>query len=118
MKKYLLSLGMLLGAFSANHAIKVTLPAQDVLSQRLREASFEHFVEKTDILSYLAGQEKETLGVIMAVELALYDYGQNLKNPMIENMMQMKKPQLIEILLKDSPEAAKEAQNLLKEMSQ
>ena len=105
--KKLLFLSLLVTGASLQ-AVLITLPEAKVLTARLQQAGFDHFIEKTDIVKNLAGQQKEALGVSMAVELALYDYNQYLKNPMMATMMQMRKPQLIGTLLQDSPDAVKE----------
>ncbi len=111
-----LSLSLLVGISSIN-ATLVTMPDKKVLTERLHAKGFSHFMEKTDIVKQLAGQKKEVMGVIMAVELSLYDYHNNLKNPMMSTMMAMRKPQLIETLLQDNPSAVKEAHGLLEEIS-
>lgn len=102
----------LLVAGASLQAVLITLPEATVLTARLQQAGFDHFIEKTNIVKNLAGQQKEALGVSTAVELALYDYNQYLKNPVMATMMQMRKPQLIEALLQDSPDAIKELKDL------
>lgn len=86
----------------------LTLPSVQVLKQRLAAHGFDHFEEKTQIAEKLGGQKKVPMGVAVAVELALHDYAQNLQNPMIAFMMQMRKPELLEILLQDFPDALTE----------
>lgn len=105
--KKLLFLSLLVAGASLQ-AVLITLPEAKVLTARLQQAGFDDFIEKTDIVKNLAGQQKEALGVNMAVELALYDYNKYLENPMMARIMQMRKPQLIETLLQDSPDAVKE----------
>ena len=83
----------------------ITLPKASVLKERLEKGGFQHFLEKTKIDEKLADKKLKPLGVLLAVELSLYDYVQDLNNPMMSTMMQMRKPQLIEIILKDSPKA-------------
>ena len=116
MKKSLMLFGILLGVVATSYAEPVKLPNRDVLAHRLREKDFGHFIEKTDLIATLADQEKEALGVITAVELAFCDYKAKMQNPMIEMMMQMRKPELIETILNDYPEAIKEAQGFLAEI--
>lgn len=89
-------------------ATPITMPSAEVLKQRLNDAGFTHFIEKTSIVKDLAGQQKEVLGVATSVDLALYDYSENLKNPMMARMMEMRKPQLLQALLQDHPAALKE----------
>ncbi len=117
MKKSLLLFGILFGTFNASRAISVTLPSEEVLSGRLRAADFKYLVEKTNLVDQLAGQEKEVLGVIVAVEQALLDYA--VKQPTIAFVTQKRKPRLIEIILQDAPkEAIEEAQDLLRQIAE
>ena len=92
------------GAAQENEKI-LKMPDATTLQKRLNEAGFEHFVEKTNIVKNLADEELYALGVAGEVETALYDYNENLQQPMIARMMQMRKPQLLEVLLADYPAA-------------
>ena len=95
------------GAAQQNEKI-LKMPDATTLQKRLNEAGFEHFVEKTDIVKNLADRDLYPLGVAVSVETALYDYSEYLKQPMMARMMQMRKPQLLEVLLKDHPAALQE----------
>lgn len=108
MKKLLLTLAILLSLPVVTRAVLVTLPDAQTLTERFADQGLEHFMEKTTIVKSLAGKEREALGVAMAVETALYDYNEYLKNPMMATMMQMSKPLIIQAILKDSPEAIEE----------
>lgn len=103
----LLAFGSLVRA-SDDAKLTVKMPNERVLSERLAEAGFDHFMEKTAIHKKLADKSIYPAGVNLTVELALYDYAENLKNPMIASLMRMRKPQLMEIILKDSPAAIEE----------
>jgi len=114
MKKLIIA-GMLLSISCVGQAMEksdtkktITLPSASVLEKRLKAGGFDHFLEKTRLHKKLGGQKKYVEGVAMAVELALYDYAKDLGSPMMSMMMQMRKPQLFESLLKDSPEALKQ----------
>lgn len=102
-----LSLIVLLSSISSSYAVLVTMPDAKILQERLSAHGFDHFMEKTRIVQQLAGQQKEALGVAMAVELALYDYCQSLP-PMMQSLMTMRKPQLIEALLEGQSAAIQE----------
>jgi len=88
---------------SSNEKGLVTLPKASVLKDRLLEGGFDHFLEKTKLDEKLSGKKLHPLGVSLSVELALYDYAQDLNNPMMAMLMQKRKPQLFEIILKDFP---------------
>ena len=118
MKKIIVSLSVMLAAVNISYAGLVTLPGKDVLKSRLRAQGFDHFVEKTKIIDMLADQEKEVMGVIIAVELSLADYAEYLKQPMMVRMMEMLKPQLIKAILEGNDEAIKEASDLQKEIAE
>jgi hypothetical protein len=60
------------------------------------------------IVNQLADQQKEALGVALRVELALYDYNEYLKQPMLATIMNMRKPEIIKTILQDSPDALAE----------
>lgn len=99
---------------SADVAAKVgqtlTLPSAQELSERLKKTGFDHFMEKTKIHEKLGGQQKKALGVAVQIELSLYDYSQYMKNPMVSAVTAMRKPELLEIFLKDFPEELKALQ--------
>lgn len=83
----------------------IRLADKKTLTDRLNGLGFEHFVEKTTLVKDLADQEKYPLGVVIAVDLALGDYGRKLNNDMVADIMYLRKNQLIKALLKDHPEA-------------
>lgn len=101
--------------FAAAHSKDVTMPSANILQDRLSECGLEHFMEKTKIVSQLAGQTKAPLGVAMTVALSYADYHEDLSRRMPKPMarmmmvqMEMSKPMLFEALLKDEPEALDE----------
>ena len=105
-------------SISCAQAVLVTLPSKEILEKRFNEMGLTYFVEKSKIVNKAAGEEKEALGVAMLVELSIHDYIEYLKKGMPAPMvnisaaqMQMSKPHIFEILLKDSPEALKELQD-------
>ena len=106
MKALILSLTMLAaGSLCMAMDKTIKLPDAAVLKTRLCNAGLDHFVEKTKIDTDLANKELYPMGVAVAVETHLYDYNEYLKQPMMAAMMQMRKPEIIEILLKDHPNA-------------
>jgi hypothetical protein len=97
---------LLLGACNGLIAMEaVKLPSQKEISSRISNLGMDHFVEKTKIDKTLGDQERYPTGVSLAVELALYDYNEYLKQPMMANLMQMRKPEIITAILQDHPEA-------------
>ena len=109
---------MALGTVSISYAGRVRLPGKNILTQRLKNKGFGHFIEKTEIVRDLADQEKEVLGVVLSVQLSLYDYAQSLKQSMGAKMMEKRKSQLIETILEGNSEAIKEAQDILKKIEE
>lgn len=85
--------------------------ALNVLAKPFNDKGFQHFIEKTKIDKDLANRELYPLGVIMAIETHLYDYNEYLKNPMMSRLMQMRKPEIIDILLQNHPEAIRNLVN-------
>lgn len=106
MKKLILSTILLCTISKAMNTIQ--LPSAEILGKRLSENGLGHFMEKTKIDKDLGGRQLYPLGVANAVETALYDYDQYLKQPQIAVLMQTRKPQIIEIILQDHPEAIKD----------
>ena len=105
MKKLILLILLNMGI---SQAVLVKLPNAEILSERLSSKGFGHFAEKTQIVNQLANQELEVLGVMVAVDLALSDYHENLNNPTMAASMEMNKPVLLNLILKDSPKALEE----------
>ena len=104
-----LSIGFILSmATVASFATPVQLPSAELLRQRFAEIGLDHFVEKTTIVKDLAGQSKEPLGVAMSIELAMSDYAECLKNPIVAMTTNMLKPAMFEAILKDHPAALNE----------
>lgn len=100
----------------------VTIPSVGVLEYRLKYNEFAHFAEKTHIADQLGGQKLTPEGVVIAVETALYDYHEEIKKNMPESMasdiqiaMQERKSDLLEILLRESPDALKQASEILQQ---
>ena len=118
-KKELVLAFALLNLISISHAMQpaassqqaksvITLPSAQVLSQRLRQIGLDHYLEKSRIDQQLGGQKKYPMGVALAVELSLHDYVKGTPMPMLSTMMQMRKPEIIETILQDHPEAIAE----------
>jgi len=104
---YLSLLVFFVSSGRASEQKTIKMPNKAILEERLSKAGFDHFLEKTKIKE-LAGRDLYPLGVAIAVETALYDYNENLKQPMMARMMQLRKPQLLEVLLEDDPAALQE----------
>ena len=116
MKKLLLFALLLVSANKSSAMDQsVELSSQQELSSRLCSMGLNHFVEKTRIDKQLGGQQKHPLGVVTAVELALYDYDQCVQNKMVAVQMQMFKPMIVKAFLQEHPQAIDylKQQNLL-----
>lgn len=101
MKKVLLAVSLF--AFSlTSQALRLKLPSQQILTKSFVEGGFKHFIEKTDIIEHLAGQEVLRSGVSVEVDLALHAYAQYTKDPMMASIMQMSRPKIIKLILQDS----------------
>lgn len=107
-KKITLILGLLLVKLNFVNSVPVKLPCKEVLSQRFYENELSHFMEKTTIVQQLADKSKEPSGVALILDLALYDYSEYNKNPMMDAVMHMRRKNILEIILKDYPEELKE----------
>jgi hypothetical protein len=94
--------------------IIIKLPSPAKLKENLCKKGFDHFVEHTEIDIKLGNKELYPLGVAVAVETHVYDYAESLKNPMIQSLMEMRKEQLIECILQDSPKGLEELRKQLK----
>ncbi len=117
LRKSLLSILLLLNIGGLLHAMEtIQLPSAETLNKYLCEDGFDHFVEKTKIDKDLGNKKLYPLGVAVLVETHLYDYAEYLKNPMMTAMMQMRKQQLIECILQDSPKEVIEA--LIKQLKE
>ena len=113
MKKIVIAFGILL-CVSTSEATFVRLPHAKVLRQRLSENGFDHFMEKTEIIASLTDRELDVLGVIIVVNQSLYAYYQYLKNPMTIMTIEMRKTDLLELILQDSPDALEDLEKKLK----
>lgn len=114
MKKILISLIAIL-QFSIALSEPITMPDETELQNRLNSIGMTHFAEKTNIIKMLAGQQREPLGIAVAIESSMFDYCEYLKKGMPEPIFKMtqatfmmRKPSLLETLLKDEPAALKE----------
>lgn len=96
---------------SKDTSLVIILPDSKILADRLGY-HFEHFLEKTNLHIKLGGTQKAPLGVVAAIDLAIHDYGEIMKDPMITKLMQMNKPGIIKAILRDSPEALKQLKDL------
>lgn len=102
--KKLLILSLLLNSAIAK-AMLITLPAADVLKERLCAQGLNHFVQKTKIHQVLNGKQLFPLDVGVAVELAMSDYAEYIKHPVIVRQMQLRKREIIKTILQDYPVA-------------
>jgi len=101
-------------SFAAIEETTCNMPKAEVLRKQLR--GYEHFMEKTKIVDQVADKECSPLGIAMVLELAIYDYIQNLKKggmpenmlEMMEVQMQMSKDHIIAALLANCPNGLKE----------
>ena len=114
-KKKLFFVVALLNIAGVSQAMKSTketlvkLPSAQILNKRLKDMeSLQHYLEKTRIDKELGDQELHPMGVVLSVELSLYNYAQSLKNPLMETLMQMRKPDIVKAILQDSPQAISE----------
>jgi len=83
----------------------VPMPTEKVLSSRLRVAGFDD-LERHIKLSERLTRTPLTLGdVAGTVELALFDFNQRLGNPVMAVIMDIRKPQLLGVILQDTPGA-------------
>ncbi len=101
--------------FMANtQAVKIKLTAE-VLNQRLHEEQgLEYFMQKTDVVDKLANKELLPAGVVVIFDAALNNYYNYLeqkkhehRSKMIE-LLQERRTNILETILRDSPEAIKE----------
>ena len=115
-RMFLLIVLMALGAVNVSYAGRVKLPGRDVLTKRLSDGIFRHFVQKTDLIDQLADEEMDVEGLIIEVELSLYDYSERFKASGAKRLLQMIKPKLIEAILEGNSEAIQEAQDIYKKI--
>lgn len=114
MKKYIIGLTILLPIMHSVSAMSnklYLLASQQVLKQRFSQNRLDHFIDKTRLDQKLGNQELYALGVAAATELALSDYNEYLKNPLMNKLMLINKTKIIKLILEDHPEAIKELQD-------
>ena|SRR5690349_15225464 len=93
--------------------IYVELPSKEVLKDRLNSKKMQHFMEKTNIISELAGQREALIGVVVTIELALSDYFKLFPDTMnISSCLILWRENLFEAFLQDTPDALKQLQLL------
>lgn len=106
---------------SADPLTTVVALSSETIKSALEKAGLEHFDEKTKLSSKITG--KNPLGVVMAFNLAIYDYAENLKDhPNLKGTVVMASsmmPIFFEELFKDRPDVIQELQkkNFLKKYS-
>lgn len=98
---------VLLGDSESMEMMTVPLPDAETISKRLRANGHAYFDEKSNIAQELGGEEKYPLGVVLAVDMALYDMRSTLDRTTWVGMM-MLKTMIIETILIDYPEAMEE----------
>lgn len=87
------------------------MPNKDNLEKRLKENGFEYLLEKTDLISRLAGKDMLAVSIGMHVALALDAFSQKV-GPRIYESVKTRKNELLEVLLQDYPQALVELQEL------
>ena len=105
MKKHFLTLAALCSGLAAIAMDRVKLPDAATLKARLYEAQFDHFVEKTQIDEHLANRNITPLGVVNAVNVHLHGYNKQEQESGIDILMNMRKSDLIKVLLAEYPAA-------------
>ncbi|HLB93842.1 MAG TPA: hypothetical protein VJJ81_01210 [Candidatus Babeliales bacterium] len=100
----------------------VSLPAREILKDRLCAAGFDHFEEKTKLSERLTDYTKVLGEVEIEVEKALDDYSKYLNNSILDRATRMRKSKLLETVLQDVPGAVaaidKEMAEALREMAE
>jgi hypothetical protein len=99
-KSLLLSIVLLLGTFSINHAMEVQFPSKEDLNLLLFNNSLGHFAARSGIADFLAGQKRNFVGINRAIKLSHIAYSRN--NPIHPCPGTVP---LMRILLSDHPEA-------------
>lgn len=111
MKKIFLTVLTLL-AVPALNATVVTLASKEVLEANLKKAGFTHITEPTKLVQQLAGKQIEVLNLLTSVECCVLAYGRYVKDPATAAMAVAGELRLVQALLKDNPDAQKEAHDL------
>ncbi|MCL5875892.1 MAG: hypothetical protein M1114_05465 [Candidatus Dependentiae bacterium] len=83
----------------------IQMPNSEILTDRLQNAHFGHFVKNTEIIKQLANQEKHLSEVVEAINIAVDTYCQKIQHPAVIAVMHVLRPKIIKIILKDYPEA-------------
>ena len=103
-------------ASSGNRDRLVKFPSKQILQESMHKAGFAHFVEKTKILD-IVDAGLVPLGVAMRLECELYDYDEYMsqgrtaqETGLMKVMMQMRKSEMLEILLQNDAAALAELQ--------
>lgn len=90
---------------SLSQAGTVILPSAEVLTERLAQEAFGHFIQNTNIIKQLANKELETYVVAMHIETAWHNYTKRLTLTADQrSVLDIRKPELLKIILKDNPE--------------
>jgi len=110
LKRIFLFLALISSQLNFNTIVR--LPDAKVLCERFRAERLDEFVRKTKIIDKLAGQQKDVQDILFVVESELDSNFENIRNPMLIEMMDMRKNKIFQILLKDFPEALKELSEL------
>jgi len=87
----------------------INLPSQDEMLQRLLTVDDDNHIQQKfyPMLLQAAGSQKVAVGVVMLLQLAMYDYTESLP-PAIGAIMKMQMPSFIDALCPDG-EVAKDA---------
>lgn len=114
MKKLLMLILTVLLNVGICQAMLVTIPKAAILEERFQDTMFTHFVESTNIVKELAGRELSVLGVWIALDTALEQYQEDLKERgYIAQFIRSASLEIIEIILKDSPEGFKALKEII-----
>ncbi len=95
----------------------VRFPSKEVLRESLAKAGLDHFMEKTRIEN-IVDDQLVPFGVAVRLDIALYDYNENLKQGvqnaqragMMAMMMEMRRSEILEILLQADAAALEQLQ--------
>jgi len=87
---------------------RVTMPSEEILSQRLEQYGLNHFIAETKLPASLAGKKKSPAQVAVAWVTRFDDYSQAVSNKQVKHIMQLLQPYIFEALLQDEPTALQE----------
>lgn len=92
--------------------VKYKIADAETLKKRFRQKPpFDHVITSSDLVSELAGEEREALSMVATLELIMQTYISNLNGPMGAGMtlfFDQKKSTMIHMLLQDYPAALQE----------